>query len=182
MRKITVSSTDDIIKPCFHFHDITILSSDWLTHFTSCHLPEISWFFAPFLNANGSQVFISSQTPILIGRAFSPLSWTSYALNLPWPSQVLGKQDTSCWALRQPVSMPYILFIIWHLGQWCLFAGRMRFRCRTGSCSFFVVLVQSRSHLAGTHDMRLYICGFPFLEHVTSNEVASGRMILFAMQ
>ena len=32
--------------------------------------------------------------------------WTPYALSLPWPSQVVVRQDMSCWVLLQLVSMP----------------------------------------------------------------------------
>ena len=68
-----------------------------------------SLIFMPFLSAERSWVIISSWTLRHTRRTFLFLRWTPSVSSLPWPSQVPVRQDMSCWALLQPVSIPFEL-------------------------------------------------------------------------
>ena len=68
-----------------------------------------SLIFTPFLGAERSRVIILSWILRHTRRAFLFLHWTPYASSLPWLSQVLVRQDMSCWDLLQPVSISFKL-------------------------------------------------------------------------
>ena len=77
--------------------------------------------FELFLNAERSWVIIPSWTPRHTRCVFLFLCWTPYASSLPWPSRAPVRQDTNCWVLLQPVSIPFelaCLLIVWPPSRW----------------------------------------------------------------
>ena len=70
----------------------------WLASSLSVMPPSRNFlFFMPFLSAERSRVIILSWTFRHTRRVFLFLHWTPYVSSLPWPSQALVRQDTSCW-------------------------------------------------------------------------------------